>query len=94
MTEPARRRVSEALTCRMRALQLTTADLAAKAHVAPTTIRGILRGARWPRLDTRRAIEVAVGWPTDEFVRLAVGGLHDATCDELRAELGARCSGT
>lgn len=94
MTEPARRRVSEALAGRMTALHLTVTDLAAKADVDPATIRRVLRGHTWPRQGTRRALEHALGWPVDEFARLATDCLATAPCGDLRREFDQRCTGT
>lgn len=89
------RRAGEIVAERMRELGMTAPQLAEKAEVHPSTVRALLRGARWPRAGTRDRIIAALDWTADGLTRRVWGGrvaLKDATTEDLVRELCQRIS--
>lgn len=59
----------------MAELRLSIAELARRADVDQGTVGDFLNGKRWPRSDTRGAIETALEWQAGAIGSLAEGQL-------------------
>jgi transcriptional regulator with XRE-family HTH domain len=106
MTPEQRLRAGQAIQARLNELQLTVPKLAGKSGVSAATIRSLIKGQRWPGLDTRTELEKALDWKAGEIMRRAVGSraldsirdmetyeilaVIDACTDELRRRRLAR----
>jgi predicted transcriptional regulator len=96
MNEDQRRRAGEALRLRIAEMDSSAPKLADKAGLSLGTVYGLIRGTRWPNVDTRRRIEDAVGWRPGEVARRAVGSrptdtVADMSTRELLELLQACC---
>lgn len=84
--------VAAAIQARLGELDMTQADLAARAGVAPETVRE-LRTNLHPRRRSPRtlaALSEALGWPADHLSTVAIRGSTTADGDGIDdAELGA-----
>lgn len=93
MGDDERQRAGRAIADRAAEIGLTIPELAEKAGVHPTTVRGLIRGDRWCRETTRAKIIEALGWERSELARRTWGGqvaLSDATLADLATELCQR----
>lgn len=61
---------------------LSVPGLALRAKIDPATVRDFLDGVRWPRSNTRQAIEDALGLGRGTF-ELVARGLADTNEDEV-----------
>lgn len=70
MTNPEeRKRAGQAVSDRIDEMNSTFAAVARAAGVGRSTVRGLARGDRWPREESRRRIAAAIGWPEGEIDR-------------------------
>lgn len=67
----------EAISDRMSELRWSKAELARQAGVDANTIGDFMSGKRWPRRDTRRALERALGFG-DGYIELIVRNVATA----------------
>jgi transcriptional regulator with XRE-family HTH domain len=94
VTPEQRKRAGQAVQTRLLEMQLTVPKLADKSGVSAATIRSLIKGQRWPGLDTRRELERALDWKAGEISRRAVGSrafdsIHEMTTSELLATIEA-----
>jgi predicted transcriptional regulator len=95
MTPLDRQRAGAAVAARVDELNLTITGLAKRAGVAASTVRDLIRGRRWPRTQTLRSVEQALGWSVGTIARCArpnatVNALAAFTTDELLGEICRR----
>ena len=83
--------VARAIDTRMRELDLTQAELAVRADVAPETVRELRNNLKPRRRNPRTlaAISEALGWPGDQLARVLAGEESDqpSANDPAGAEL-------
>lgn len=90
MTPEQRHRAGLSVAARILDMGTTVPTIAAEANVAPTTIRALIRGARWPTIASRQRICAALRWPAGEIERRAFLGdvrLAEFSILELAREL-------
>lgn len=93
MTPEQRRRAGDAVAQRITEMRSSIPAVARKAGVDPTTVRSLVRGARWPNTSSRLRIADALEWPPGEIARRALVDVSDLaayTTGELLAELTRR----
>jgi transcriptional regulator with XRE-family HTH domain len=68
--------VAHTIDARMRELDLTQAELAVRADVAPETVRELRNNLKPRRRNPRTlaAISEALAWPTDQLAHVLAGG--------------------
>jgi len=95
MTREQKERAGRAIAERVAEMQESMTAVAHAARIAPTTLRSIVRGKRWPTDAVQAQIEAALRWRPGEMTVRAVRTHADVTVAmltdaELSAELTRR----